>query len=507
MVGATFDARSNSDAATPPKAPPKLKVPVVMAVFDEFPSDDLRLPDGRIDAARFPNFAKLAGDSTWYQNSRAVHDETPHAMPAILDGKRPHKEARGGTFRGHPKSIFGLLGDNGWKVVSSEEATDVCGERYCPGNAKRRMGILQNLAKGRPQRWDAWAAKIRRGEPVTFHFKHALLPHLPWIYLPTGQETILSMDHLASPKGFGDADLIRHNHARHLLQVGYTDHLLGKLIGRLKRAGLYDRAMIVVAADHGVAFDVGVKDQRTVTRRNIDEVAPTPFFIKAPGQRDGRANPAFVSNLDVVPTMAKILNLKIDWKIDGRPAADPKYVSPPTISMPKRNFDGSVSIKTSDWLARRASNRRDHARTFGTGANSAVLTGSPWGLVYGAGPHRELFGRRSSGIRRGPVARGLRGLILRPGLWRSVNPRARLVPTQVAGIVRAGSSRSKRNLAVAVNGRIEAVGRSFHLRGDSRELFSLIVPPSSLRRGRNHIAVYVVAGSGKSLRLQLMAGA
>ena len=37
--------------------------PIVLVIFDEFPVQSLMAADGRIDAVRYPNFARLAGDS------------------------------------------------------------------------------------------------------------------------------------------------------------------------------------------------------------------------------------------------------------------------------------------------------------------------------------------------------------------------------------------------------------------------------------------------------------
>jgi hypothetical protein len=58
-----------------------------------------------------------------------------------------------------------------------------------------------------------------------------------------------------------------------------------------------------------------------------------------------------------------------------------------------------------------------------------------------------------------------------------------------------------RDLAVAVNGRIRAVGRSFHLRGRHTEFFSLLVPESVLRAGRNRLEVLEVRPNGRLARL------
>jgi hypothetical protein len=49
---------------------------------------------------------------------------------------------------------------------------------------------------------------------------------------------------------------------------------------------------------------------------------------------------------------------------------------------------------------------------------------------------------------------------------------------------------------VAVNGRIAAVGRSFHLRGQAVESYSVMVPEDALREGRNRIEVLEVSEGG-----------
>ncbi len=66
-----------------------------------------------------------------------------------------------------------------------------------------------------------------------------------------------------------------------------------------------------------------MKDRRKVTQGNVDEVAPIPLFIKAPGQRAGRVNRAYARTIDIVPTMADILNVRINWRAHGRSAIRP----------------------------------------------------------------------------------------------------------------------------------------------------------------------------------------
>ena len=72
-----------------------------------------------------------------------------------------------------------------------------------------------------------------------------------------------------------------------------------------------------------------------------------------------------------------------------------------------------------------------------------------------------------------------------------------VVPTQVAGRIHGSGPRRERDIAVAVNGRIAAVGRSFHLRGQAVESYSVMVPEDALREGRNLIEVLEVSDGGR----------
>ena len=84
---------------------------------------------------------------------------------------------------------------------------------------------------------------------------------------------------------------------------------------------------------------------------------------------------------------------------------------------------------------------------------------------------------------------------------RAVSARSLLLPTHIAGPMRGGRRGARRDIAVAVNGRIEAVGRTFYLRGSRQESFAVNVPEASLRLGRNAVEVYEVTARGRGLRL------
>ena len=83
---------------------------------------------------------------------------------------------------------------------------------------------------------------------------------------------------------------------------------------------MFDRALFVVVADHGIAFEVGVQERRQVTETNFEQVAAVPFFVKAPGQRRGRVSRAYARTLDVTPTIADVLDFRLGYPADGRSA-------------------------------------------------------------------------------------------------------------------------------------------------------------------------------------------
>lgn len=477
--------------------------PVVVVVFDEFPTDDLLGPDGKLDAERFPNFAELASMSTWFPNGHTQYDSTFRAVPSILDGRLP-KPNTAADVRSHKPSIFHLMDRLGYKVFKVESASAVCPPDICPGARTRRPGVLARLAGGgRPARFHHWIGAIRRRPEPTFYFQHSLMPHEPWIYLPSGRQVRPAGNdpiELNKLPGFDQTELSVHNHLRHLLQVGYTDHLIGELLARLRRTGQLRRALIIVTADHGYSFQVGVRSRRLLSDRNVEEIAPVPFFVKAPGQTEGRVNRALVRNIDVVATVADLLGSSVFYKQDGHSAFSAATRARKGFTIRTRDFAHVVRIGLPEMERRRELWRRRWARLFGTGVESEVLYGDPWAMAYRVGPRPELIGRRVSAlrVRPSPVAAGLENA----GLFRDVSPTAKYFPTLVTGPLRGVPFGEHRDVAVAVNGRIRAVGESFDLWFKGREFFSLLVPESALRRGRNRIEVFEVLPSGALARLQ-----
>jgi hypothetical protein len=479
--------------------------PVVMVIFDEFPIDALLGPDGRIDRLRYPGFAALGDISTWFPNASTIYDSTPKAVPAILDGRLPFKGQRADTSD-HPNSVYTLLGRRGYRIVDSEEATSLCPRRYCRRGRSRRPAIIPHLNRGRLERLEHWIGSIRPGRRPTFWLKHALLPHGPWLYLPSGQQMRPGVSDpvrgMGGPRGFHDRWLTLHNEQRWLLQVGFTDREIQRLLERLRATGMLDDALIVVTADHGYAWELGVRDRRRVSESNVDEIAPVPLFIKAPGQRRGRIDRTYARTIDIVPTIADVLGFRLPWRADGRSAFGRKLRRRRVVRLPTRSFDRIIKVSARALERRRRANVRRRLRRFGFGLTSAMMGGSPRAELYWIAPRRGLIGRSLGELRPGGPGR-TRARIAGAGLTRAVVFSSRLLPIQVGGRITGGRGR-RRDIAVAVNGTVAAVGRSFYLRGSRTEGFSVLLPETSLREGSNDVRVYEVSGGRGPARLAFL---
>ena len=475
-----------ASAAPPAAAGEPSGPPVVVLVLDEFPTDSLTGPDGRIDTGRFPGFAALARDSTWFPNAWSIYDSTPHAVPAILTGKVP-TDAPPPSWRQRPQSLFSVLARRGYAMQAFEEASQICPPRLCP----RTPGYgrtHQNVLFHRPERLRRTIASIRPRRRPTLYFHHSLLPHVPWSFGPSGRgrqgfETDTLPD-FSAPDGFGDAFLTDHNQQRHLLQVGFVDHELRRLLARLRATGMYRRALVVVTADHGISFARGTRDRRTATPANLHEVAPVPLFVKLPGSEGGAVSRSYASTVDVLPTIAGALGIALPRPVDGHSAFGDEVATRVGVSMVRRDFSGRIRLGAAAMERRRRRERARRAVVFGTGA---------WPRLFAIGPRPELIGRTVDSLPRaepGPE----RARFAAPHGLGAVDHLAATLPTWVAGRISFPAAAGGRELAVAVRGTVRAVGRSFKLAGDPREYFSLVYPESALVSGSNEVALYEVNG-------------
>lgn len=515
------------------------KTPVVLIVFDELSTVSLMNRREEVDARRYPNFAALSRDATWFRSATTVDGYTEGAVPAILTGVGSVQQSVP-TYSKYPHNLFTLLGAN-YRMRVVETVTQLCPTTLCGDTpvpqARAVSGSAASLASDAsivylhllvpepyavhlPSISDTWGSfgRSESTEPVrrrdsgriqacgrgvctftdlisaertpTLYFLHTELPHWPWVHLPSGRRWTLDerpIHGFDTSKGYWAADWpALQGEQRYLLQLGYTDRTLGLILGRLRATGLYDRALLIVTADHGVSFRVG-SQRRRPKPANLDDIAFMPLFVKLPGQKEGRISDAFARTIDILPTIARVLGLSPPLHVEGSPLVGRSV--PPNGTVRVKAGGQLVSARLSALRAKRSRTLAERIGTFGQGSFASV---------YGIGPHRELLGRR------------IAELVVRPStaprvklegrsLFDAVDPASDFVPAYVEGTL-TGERVARLDLAIALNGRIAAVTRTFVEDGQTR--FAALVPEQSLRPGPNTVDVFSVLRRGKTLVLE-----
>lgn len=119
---------------------PSLDGPVLVVVLDELPLTSLIRGDGSINDTRYPNFARLAEQSTWFRDAASESYTTYLSTPTILSGRIVEGRELPTVAR-HPRNYFTLFGHR-YPVNRYETVTDMCPSDVCE---KRPAGSFSGL--------------------------------------------------------------------------------------------------------------------------------------------------------------------------------------------------------------------------------------------------------------------------------------------------------------------------------------------------------------------------
>ena len=185
-----------------------------------------------------------------------------------------------------------------------------------------------------------------------------------------------------------------------------------------------------------------------------------------------------VRTVDLLPTIADALDVEIPWRTDGESGFAPGEGSD-TVKVGfgplSRSFDAALE-------QRGASLRRQL---------EPLRLGKLGQRILRRRPVREPA--RTAGRRPSVSSGGGEARIDRIGsrFLRDLRPRSPLVPSPLAGTLN-GAERGD-DLAVAVNGRIQAVATAYR-EDDGPVRFIALAPESAFHAGRNSVRVFVVSG-------------
>jgi len=136
--------------------------------------------------------------------------------------------------------------------------------------------------------------------------------------------------------------------------VLFTDHYLGILLRRLKELGLYEKAIIVVTADHGEEFR---EHGNFLHTQYYDEVMHVPLIIKMPGQKAVRRVDGMTGLVDIVPTLldaagieaAETQGVSLMPQVRGEAGLDPERVILSTLKADRLELAQDMALRTADY--------------------------------------------------------------------------------------------------------------------------------------------------------------
>jgi hypothetical protein len=480
-------------------------VPIVIVAFDGLCAMSLLNEQHEIDAVRYPAFAKLAKVSDFYRNATSVHCRTTQAMPAILTGQFPDAAKVSPVESSHPQNLFRLLHDSGqYEMTVFEPLTRLCPQElrvleenpsfseqvseltsilaqvYLATTLPDDLDLLQlhipriwfGFVPDEPglrvpskgliiYAWDSeheiqirhFTDTLVKSDKPRLNFLHLVVPHDPWSHLPSGKEYIKSARITEYAAGaFGDLGelwgpdelMVQYGWQRYLLQLQYTDRCLGRILDRLEETGEFDRSLVVVVADHGMAFVPG-QERRIPTNHTVADLMSVPLFIKLPEQTIGQTSDLNVETIDVLPTIADIIKLPLEDAVDGESLVAPNYQERPRKTM---YFDGDKNVVVNPEFSERFDYVDRMVALFGTGGQDDRL----WDL----NTIPELVGKDISAFSVGSASQWEAELERGGEMYDAAKPN--FVPSYFIGSLKGPKVTSP--VQIAVNGRIAGTTRT-----------------------------------------------
>jgi arylsulfatase A-like enzyme len=104
------------------------------------------------------------------------------------------------------------------------------------------------------------------------------------------------------------------------LGIRRADEHVGIILEAFKKQGIFDDLIIVVSSDHGENFgELGIYAEHGTADQITTRI---PMIIKWPGYMSNHIDHGYHYNLDLLPTMADLLNKESNSKWDGKSFAD-----------------------------------------------------------------------------------------------------------------------------------------------------------------------------------------
>lgn len=100
----------------------------------------------------------------------------------------------------------------------------------------------------------------------------------------------------------------------------YADYLVGQILDTLRAQGIYEDTAVIITSDHGENMgEFGIYSEHATADHPTCHI---PMIIKWPGCKQGISEDGLHYNLDILPTIAQLLNVEAGKEWDGISYAD-----------------------------------------------------------------------------------------------------------------------------------------------------------------------------------------
>lgn len=523
------------------------RAPIFFLIFDELSWAAIVDEKGLVDATRYPNLARLAGDATWYRNAHTVADTTNVALPAMLASRFPRRESLP-LLADYPENIFTIFGGD-YRIWADEPITRLCPpeinsrgqfappasrrltalgidlsivwlhltlphsyrqhlpsiasawEGFTEGSRRASSGVVppaqpkdegefftlavSELTHGnRAERFRELLSNIDPDHDQSLYFSHVMLPHVPWEYLPSGRLYLADSGRVPGLV----SEVWKGDPAQvRLAAVRYLMQVefLDRLVGELIRK----------------------LEQEHLYEKSLLVLVADHGSSFHPGDKRRAYSPGNAADIVPVP-----LIIKAPGQTRGEIVDDPVStldilptimdilgVEPPTTlegrstrsSRPEvprttivsTKYEGEQSLVISDLTAGKYESARMLAGMIGPPSD-------PYRFSRAA-PNTGVLGRTVDTLPRRDG--NLRATLFDEASYRAIAPDAARLPSLVTGAVRPEGDDCC-DLALAVNGRIVATARTSPVT-DELHHFSAILPEQILDSGFDAVRLFRVVGA------------
>jgi arylsulfatase A-like enzyme len=363
ILGTAFASSSDQDWSIPKsrlesQAENQLAPPVIFVVVDSLRAD-------MVGSDLTPGLNAFSKDAVSYTQAWAASSSTLPSMVSILTGRYP---AAHGIFHNSNKlpqkmpTLASLLKNHGYLAVASVSVEnpgptskldlgfDVWAQftprpflaapptaarlffvelyrwlklHYFPGYRDvEHYYAPGELVLDQANRFISTLSASKRSFFAYFHFME---PNSPYFEHPYNGNALARVEN-QEPSSANSTEYL----ALYKQDIVHFDGLFAGLISSLKNKGIYDRAIIVLASDHGQEF--GDHGHFWHGSSLYQEQIQVPLFIRYPkGVGSDLKYEWPVSLVDLVPTILKQVGLDTEFEFDGK-----------DISLPQQTFERAI---------------------------------------------------------------------------------------------------------------------------------------------------------------------